>query len=1095
MKRLVALLVFGMVAASGSAADSLPVSLAGPDISIGPAADGFVDVIADGWSIAGDPARPRLPRKTLYYALPPDADPSSVSLVITKAQTRDLSLPQPVRPGPPLRFSGEPGAPVSWGGAVNVMDGKDQVVYGRDAFYPESPVTIEGFSQMRKWKMVRVAFTPVLVNPVAGTARIVERVDIEIRYARGRTIQSAALGDTVLDSAALALVENDGEARGWYATRTKAAPSSGNTYLIMTTDEIFTASPTLYGLTTHKEDMGFTVHVVTETKLDGSAAATGWNEVTGQYPDGKADRMRKWLQNNYIGMQIEYVLLVGNPAPDWGDLPMKNCHYQAYVYPVDGFYADLTGNWDIDGNGFYGNETNDVGAVGGVDKVPEVYVGRIPVYTADPSWSAMLRRIVWKTIKYEQEGYTGWRQSALLPESWSDNYTDGAYLGEYARTNYLSSKGYGAHTLYEQGSVMPTYDSSFLSDEELLDSSTAKHWMNNAHGLVLWWGHGWSRGASVYAGGTLYESDQCPMLDDARPAAVFMVSCSCGDPVDDQNLSYSMLRNGGIASVAAGNVSWYYSCSWRPSDSKGMNASMGYDFFRKVVSNETTYGRALAEVKQEMDDWWNNFYTFSLYGDPALRITSQGVDADGDTMADGWEADHGLDAGNPDDAASNPDGDSYSNLEEYRAGLDPQVNDAPASTYSSIAVPGTFNGWSTTAHPLRKIGGGTWQADLILTNQSAVAFKFAANGSWTTNWGEYNQLATNVPFSGMADWESDNIAVAGTLNGSYRFTFNELTRGYRVEPTPAPDADWDGMPDAWETLHGLNPNSAADAARDPDYDGYTNLEEYGNSTDPHVWNPRTGNYHYVSVPGTFNGWNAAASNMCLVADHVWRYDATFSGESAIQFKFAANGGWGVNWGDSDQSQFSPPMSGGGESDAGNISISGSLSGSYRFSFNDQSLAWGVEEIATPDTDGDGMSDAWENARGLNYRSAADACADADGDGLCNREESDFGSEPGDRDSDDDGAEDEAEFIAGTDPMDEDSLFCAEAAPAPGIGTLAWPGATGRTYCVFSATGMVGAAWSPLPGYTNIDGSAGSMTVNVGVPPDSAPRFYKVRVRH
>ena len=204
-----------MVAASGSAADSLPVSLAGPDISIGPAADGFVDVIADGWSIAGDPARPRLPRKTLYYALPPDADPSSVSLVITKAQTRDLSLPQPVRPGPPLRFSGEPGAPVSWGGAVNVMDGKDQVVYGRDAFYPESPVTIEGFSQMRKWKMVRVAFTPVLVNPVAGTARIVERVDIEIRYARGRTIQSAALGDTVLDSAALALVENDGEARGW----------------------------------------------------------------------------------------------------------------------------------------------------------------------------------------------------------------------------------------------------------------------------------------------------------------------------------------------------------------------------------------------------------------------------------------------------------------------------------------------------------------------------------------------------------------------------------------------------------------------------------------------------------------------------------------------------------------------------------------------------------------------------------------------------------------------------------------------------------------------------------------------------------------
>ncbi|HOW98955.1 MAG TPA: C25 family cysteine peptidase, partial [Kiritimatiellia bacterium] len=939
----------------------------------------------------------------------------------------DVSLDRPVRPGPALRVSGDPAASVSWGDAVNVVDGRDQEVYGRDAFYPVSPATIEGFSQMRKWKMVRVRVSPAQYNPVQGTLRIVEHLDFQIRFARGRATQSAALGDAVMDAAALGLVENDDAARGWYATRTKTATSSGNTYLIMTTDEIYTASPTLYGLTTHKEDMGFTVHVVTETKLDGSAAATGWNEVTGQYPDGKADRMRKWLQNNYIGMQIEYVLLVGNPAPDWGDLPMKNCSYQAYVYPADGYYADLTGNWDIDGNGIYGNETNDVGSVGGVDRVPEVYVGRIPVYTADPSWSEMLRRIVWKSIKYEQEGYTGWRQSALLPESWSDSYTDGAYLGEYARTNYLSSKGYSAHTLFEQGSVNPIYDSSFPSDEELLDDSTARRWMNHDYGMVLWWGHGWSRGASVYAGGTLYESDQCPMLDDEHPASVFMVSCSCGDPVDDQNLGYSMLRNGGIASVAAANVSWYYYCSWSPADSKGMNASMGYDFFRKVVSNETTYGRALAEVKEEMDDWWNNFYTFNLYGDPSLRITSQGVDSDGDTMADGWEADHGLDAGDPDDAGLNPDGDSYSNLEEYRAGLDPQTIDSPASTHSSIAVPGTFNEWSTTAHPLRKIGGGAWQADIVLTNQTGVLFKFAANGSWTTNWGEYNQLATNAPFSGLADWESDNIVVAGTLDGSYRFTFNELTRGYRLEPTPAPDADLDGMPDAWETAHELNPHNGADAAEDPDYDGYTNLQEYGNGTDPHVWNPRAGNYNYVSVPGTFNGWNAAASNMCLVADHVWRYDATFSGESAIEFKFAANGSWAVNWGDTNQTQFTPPMAGGGESGAANLIISGSLSGRYRFTFNDQSLAWGVEAIATPDTDGDGMSDAWENARGLNYRSAADAGADADGDGLCNREECDFGSEPGDRDSDDDGAEDEAEFIAGTDPMDEESLFSAETA--------------------------------------------------------------------
>jgi hypothetical protein len=1051
----------------------------------------------ESWSVAGRPARPRLPEKSFYYALPPDVNPSSVYVVVTKTDYRDESLTRLVRPGDALRFSADPDAPVSWGDAVNVVDGLDRAVYGRDAFYPESPVVIAGFPQMRKWRMVRVTVSPALYNARQNTLRLVDRVEFEIRYQRsGRASKAAAQSDTVMDAAALELVENSSEARAWYAARSIKAATSGNTYLIMTTDEIYSASPTLYGLTSHKEDLGFTVHVVTETDLDGNAAATGWNEVTGQSPDGKADRMRKWLQDNYIGMQIEYVLLIGNPAPDWGDLPMKNCHHEAYVYPVDGYYADLTGNWDIDGNGFFGNETNDVTAVGGVDRVPEVYVGRIPVYTSDPSWREMLRGIIWKTIKYELEGDIAWRRAALLPESYSNYDTDGAYLGEHARTNFLSAKGYGAYTLYEQGSIDPGYDSIFTSDEELLNNSVARHWMNEPYGLVLWWAHGWSRGAVVNAGGTLYESDQCPLLDNRHPAALFMVSCSCGDPTDDLNLSYSMLRNGGIASVAAGNVSWFYSCPWSPAEAKGMNASMGYDFFRKVVSNETTVGRALAEVKQEVDGWWwNNFFTFSLYGDPSLRLTAQGADTDGDTMPDAWENGHGLNAGDPDDAGSNPDGDNYTNLEEYQAGLDPQVGDVPATSYSSISVPGTFNAWNTTANPLRLVADGTWQADLSLNSQTGVAFKFAANGSWTTNWGEYNQLATNVPFSGMADWESDNIVVSGTLSGSYRFTFNENTRGYRVEPTPEPDADLDGMPDAWETAHGLNPNSAVDAAQDPDYDGYTNLQECENETDPHAWNPRTANYNYVSVPGTFNGWNAAASNMCLVADHSWRYDATFASQSGIQFKFAANGGWAVNWGDDDQGQFSPPMAGYGESGGSNITISGTLNGSYRFTFNDQTLAYDVEAIATPDTDGDGMSDAWENTHGLNYRAASDAAQDTDGDGLGNREECDFGSDPTDADSDDDGAGDRAEFVAGTNPGDQDSIFRADASGSSDQTTLGWPGATGRTYGVFSSTGLQSAAWSPVPGYTNITGQAGDMSISVGPLPDGTPRFYKIRVRN
>jgi len=49
---------------------------------------------------------------------------------------------------------------------------------------------------------------------------------------------------------------------------------------------------------------------------------------------------------------------------------------------------------------------------------------------------------------------------------------------------------------------------------------------------------------------------------------------------------------------------------------------------------------------------------------------------------------------------------------------------------------------------------------------------------------------------------------------------------------PPKDSDKDGMPDAWEKQHGFDPDNPADGNADGDADGYTNLEEYLNSTKP-----------------------------------------------------------------------------------------------------------------------------------------------------------------------------------------------------------------------------------------------------------------------
>lgn len=54
-----------------------------------------------------------------------------------------------------------------------------------------------------------------------------------------------------------------------------------------------------------------------------------------------------------------------------------------------------------------------------------------------------------------------------------------------------------------------------------------------------------------------------------------------------------------------------------------------------------------------------------------------------------------------------------------------------------------------------------------------------------------------------------------------------------LKSSPAPvDTDADGMPDSWEKAHGLNPQNTADANGDSDHDGYRNVEEFLNGTEP-----------------------------------------------------------------------------------------------------------------------------------------------------------------------------------------------------------------------------------------------------------------------
>ena len=432
--------------------------------------------------------------------------------------------------------------------------------------------------------------------------------------------------------------------------------------IIVTTDRIVARSAMLETYITEKEAHGFHVTLVTESDY-------GAHDLLG-LERGLA--IRAHLAT--IAHDYQYALLLGDPDPDWGDFPLFTV-WPRHTYSdsecggfaldcracqTDYLYADLTGNWDLNGNGQYGETELDEGS-GGIDFDPELYVGRIPVYFDDVR---ELDQILQNNIDYmnaspEEAAY---RSKVLLPASFlyykgqrMTSYTlykdvDGAETTEWLVDNILTdATGISWYRMYELEGASPT---RYEAEQQLTQESFIEEW-HHGYGIVMWVVHGidtkvartlWPEDLDLDGAADndeilsvdLIRSSDASRIGTTTPGFVIPVSCEVGSAEVPGNLTYALLlHNAAIGMIASTSVTPAGSFNWSDPDFIFPTAVLGGDnlgvYFIEQLIAGLPAGQAFYEGKVEIGDEglvesMAGKMMMNYYGDPSLTLYTNAQD-------------------------------------------------------------------------------------------------------------------------------------------------------------------------------------------------------------------------------------------------------------------------------------------------------------------------------------------------------------------------------------------------------------------------------------------------------------------------------------
>lgn len=539
------------------------------------------------------PGEPNLPVTWIVFLLPPDADLANVTVTLQSSKEEFRHGEYDVKPAP-LQMTQDGIIPVR---NRTIVNRKDVAIYSENNFFPGSYLGNTNTGQLRDYKLIKVAFYPYQYNPVSKKLKFLSKGQLLINYKSipGYTTNSAYKIPFRTHALLIQMVVNYSEMSDEY--RNYPVSERGKSkYVIITTTSIKSNSNKLGDFISSKRNRGFDVELVTD-----------WGGGTGNVG---AENIRKWLLDNYQSKNIEYVLLIGNPDPSSGDVPMKMTYPYRDV-PTDFYYCDLSSNWDKSGNGQCG-EQSDLGS-GGIDHIAEVSAGRIPVYNNDYQ---TLDHILEKTITYENtpSSEIGWRKKMLLAMKGYNAPAEGSRVGE-AIKNKVSSQNseWTYYRIYDDGVGNPELNG--VSENYVLYAMSLVK-----TGLVEWMTHGSSTNAH-----SVMSVSGTSQWDDEHPSIVFCGSCLNATPSVPNNLTYSLLKNGAIGAVGGTQTTIFSTGS--SMETSAYNSGCIYQFGVNIAAGKMYASDALNEIRATCEpsgNDWQNYLAYNLYGCPAIGIETNG---------------------------------------------------------------------------------------------------------------------------------------------------------------------------------------------------------------------------------------------------------------------------------------------------------------------------------------------------------------------------------------------------------------------------------------------------------------------------------------